>query len=144
MIDYKLAKQLEKAGFPQPKPKFFQVWYADYDNGYMLGRKLLVGTNFFSAVQKMEQPMVFCPTFEDIWEQLPELIPHKTNPDPHFLTLNKGKICYTDKDNFVFFIDKGIDTSVWIEQDIEARDISAAAAKLWLTLKEQGLIQPKQ
>jgi len=140
MISYELAKQLKEAGFPQPKSMFSQVWFADYDNGYMLGRKLLVGTNHFEDATRLEQPVVFCPTFEDIWRELPELIPHKTNPDPHFLTLNKGKICYADKDNFVFYIDEGVDTEVWIEQDVERGDISTAAAQLWLKLKKQGLI----
>lgn len=140
MTTYELAKKLKEAGFPQPEPKFSQIWFADYDNGYMLGEKLLVGTNHFLDVERLEQPMVFCPTFEDIWRELPELIPHKTNPDPYFLTLNKGKICYADKDNFVFYIDEGVDTEFWIEQDVERGDISTAAAKLWLQLKEQGLI----
>jgi len=139
MINYELAKQLKEAGFPQPEPKFGQVWYADYDNGHMLGRKLLVGTNHFLDVERLEQPMVFCPTFEDIWAQLPDIVnvPEYVNDCPMKARLLQSKhgiyYAYLEKDGRV----SQNGGCAYCMYDLP---ITESAAKLWLTLKEHKLV----
>jgi len=68
--------------------------------------------------------------FDDIWRELPEFISVGIGETyyVYFLELNKQVICYTVSD------------SNHITIEIIDNDITEAAAKLWIKLKEEGLI----
>lgn len=112
MLSYEKCKQLKEAGFKQ-------------DTFLMYFGESLVPRNF-SICGKIGEGVYSCPSFEEIWIQLPKEI---DNMLP--LTLDMYSICYCDGMSPSF--------SLYIIP-IKDNNITEAAADLWLLLKKEGLI----
>ena len=128
MINYELAKELKDKGFPQPEPTIGQMWFIlEKKLLSSLSKKALVGTHDFEDVRHLH--IIYCPTFEDIYAELPDYI---------CLEYNNNQLVPFKMDKDV--IEYRWTTTSHVKVDIIKGDIATAAAKLWLKLKEQNLL----
>lgn len=68
-VSYETAVRLKEAGFPQPKPMFYQLWYSP--NGESEIRLPYYISPLFGGAS-MIYNSVFAPTADDILHQLPD------------------------------------------------------------------------
>ena len=81
MIDFQTALQMRDLGFPQPEPKFGQMWWLftlsgqrlvliTQVNGTSLNASSEHGAFEYDETDFSEMPHVYCPTITDIMREL--------------------------------------------------------------------------
>mgnify|MGYP003608576564 CR=1 FL=1 len=158
MLSYGKCKQLKEAGFPQDIYLCYQIEENEYLEKKAKGtylnpfheEQLLIPTwtrqrtkPVWWSNKEKEVNFYACPSFEEIWTQLPECIPititypNQEDADVKFYykTLTVYAICY--------LYQRTDDLQIG-EQDFYIKyknnNIAEAAADLWLLLKKEGLI----
>lgn len=130
VLSYDLAVQLKEAGFPQPTPKKYQIWYGLYrdvkQESFLVYAKETpggkgvyqnhLGSDFYK--EELERG-IYAPTAEEIMIEIPNISPIKITPLTY--GVNGGWSC---SEGLFGITVKGMPTAV------------EAAAQLYLEIKK--------
>jgi len=145
MLSYEKCVQLKKAGFTDLIQLHWVIAITPIDDEDFISIYLEPQDCPFKIKETIP-----CPSFEELWEQLPEYI-HK---EIYNHNDNESWILTARKDYFGYFSNSNEDTAapyqinnifLLIELDEKKKDkedycITEAAADLWLLLKSQNLV----